>query len=502
MPGRTWKNIQIEKSQQIKEYLIANGGEERSVQAPSESWRIKFSDSTFTYYTSGTLFSTASSQEDPAVEEAWNRIDQLVGSVFVAPTKEFLVGLDETGKGELIGHTHLVGALIPQVLFQGIDRILVTADTKKSHAFEYWDEIYNGLSRFIDTGLAFEEETIPPWHVDKYNLNKILDVVYQRILSRFLRRVEVAKCRIVIDNYGVGATLGRFLKFLEKRGAEIIIAHRSDDTYLEARAASLIAKRQREATLKSINENPIFKIDGATVGSGNAGNPRTIEWLKAWHASGKPWPWFVKRSFSTVCEIEGRSKAPKVAPPIKEGLLSKEFRKNIEEGKLDIRALSVVCPECGTSSKSVLLTGGNNGFSARCNSCKKPMKDLSFTLMYYCGFVVPDSNVVTGGLIGKDLEKSRFFESFTILLPAVVRYECDTPGGKHEFERLGKFASMGRIKLREAGILEAGKFKALSTQERDDLVIQSCIDNNAMLLSGDNQVKGLATSRDIFYLST
>lgn len=125
-------------------------------------------------------------------------------------------------------------------------------------------------------------------------------------------------------------------------------------------------------------------------------------------------------------------------------------------------------------------------------------KDLSFTLRSYCEFAVPDSNVINRGLLSKDLERSRFFEDFTILIPTAIRFECDTPGGKREFERLGKFAAIGRIKLREIGNFKPEKFKDLSGQERDDLIIQSCIDQNALLLSADNQAKSLAVSRGVF----
>lgn len=158
---------------------------------------------------------------------------------------------------------------------------------------------------------------------------------------------------------------------------------------------------------------------------------------------------------------------------------------------MDIRALSAVCPSCGTISKAVLFTSGEKGFTASCPSCRKPIKDLNFTLRYYCGFIVPDSNVINRGLLGKDLEKSKFFEDFTILIPAVVRYECDTKGGKKEFERLGKFASISSIKLKEVEELNPSKFQEMTSQERDELIMRTCIEENAILLSADNRLRDL-----------
>ncbi len=498
MSGRKWK-LNQEEGEKIKEYLLHQGGEEKEVKNTSEKWRIKFSDSTFTFYTSGTLYSTPSNSQDPAVKEVWDYIDSMAGSVFVQPTREFLIGLDETGKGELVGHTHLVGVIIPSHLFSQLEKIVSTADTKKAHSFEYWDNIFRQISQFISYGLEFVEEKIPPWHVDRYNLNKIMDVVYQRILASFFRKADIGKCRIVIDDYGIGPTLKRFLNFLEKQGAEIIIAQKSDDTYLEARVASVIAKRNREAVIKAINENDDYKIDGISIGSGNAGNNQTLEWLEKWYHSKKDWPWFIKRSYSTIRKIDGlEGKAKKVIPPIKENLLSDEFIRELDSGRLNIRALSVVCPHCGEISKAVLFTSDKKSFTARCPNCRKPIKDLNFTLRYYCGFIVPDSNVINRGLLGKDLERSRFFEDFTILIPAVVRYECDTKGGKREFERLGKFASISRIKLKEVGSFEPSKFRNMTSQEKDDLIMKICIEENATLLSADNQVKGLAVGKSIF----
>jgi len=59
----------------------------------------------------GTLYSTSSISNDFAVFEAWRHIDSLVGSVYALPTKDLLIGLDETGKGEVIGHTVLTGVI-------------------------------------------------------------------------------------------------------------------------------------------------------------------------------------------------------------------------------------------------------------------------------------------------------------------------------------------------------------------------------------------------------
>jgi ribonuclease HII len=505
MGGRTWKNVNTSTANKIKKYLLRFGGEEQEVRSLYEDWRVRFSDSTFTYYKSGTLFSTTSNSKDPEVFKAWQKIDSIVGSAYALPSKDFLIGLDETGKGEAIGHTVLTGVVFPKEIFKEIDLLIGPADTKKRHEFEYWDDIFMKLDKLRVKDLVFIYEKIPPWHVDKYNLNKIMDVSYQRIISIFLRKVDISRCRIVLDDYGIGDTLKRFLNFLEQKGAEVIVTQNSEDKYLESKTASLISKRQREAIVKAINENPEFQIGGLSVGSGNAGDPKTNAWLKAWWNRHQSWPWFVKRSFKNVRRIEGKSEViKKILPPINERLLSDEFLENFNKGKFSIKSLSLVCPHCGMILKSaefvIFKKNGRNISGIKCvnKDCGKIIDNAGITLRYYCGYVLPDSNAIIRNVISQDLKSSRFFENFTIILSPVVRKECDgTSKGKKEFEELAKFNSMGRIKLESVGKLEEIPDK-LNNKEKDERIIEECIKYNAILLTGDKSMYAFAGGRNVF----
>lgn len=494
MQGHTWKNIEIDTAEEIKIHLLENGGLEEEVKSQHEGWRVKFSDCTFTYYKKGTIYSTPSNSNNPAVFETWKQIDSVVGSAYALPTKDFLIGLDETGKGEVVGHTVLTGVIFPKEIFGKVDLLIGPADTKKRHKFEYWDEIFRKLDQFRSLGFDFITERIPPWHVDKYNLNKIMDVVYQSILSTFLRRTQIEDCRIILDDYGIGHTLKQFLNFLEMQGAEVVVTTNSEDKYLEAKTASLTSKGTREAVMKAINDKPEFQIDSLSIGSGNAGDKQTSEWLKKWYASGKQWPWFVKKSFKTIWKIEGKTGKPKkVIPPIKEDLLSKDFIEEFNRGNLSVKSLFLVCPHCGAINKAISYAISK----AKCPSCNKFIDDVGITLKYYCSYSVPDSNIIIGGLLSKDLENKKFFEGFTIVIPPVVRKECDTSGGKREFERLAKFASMGRIKLEEPGKVEDIP-KGLSNLERDERIMEYVLEYNAIFITADNQMKAQAVSKDVF----
>ncbi len=437
--------------------------------------------------------------------DAWNHIDSIVTSQYEPPSKDFLVGLDETGKGELVGHTVLTGVIFPKELFGKIDRLLGPADTKKRHEFQYWDDIFRNLDRLKDEGFDFVIEKLPPWYVDKYNINKILDVKYQRVLSIFFRKADISNCRIVLDDYGVGPTLHRFFKFLEKQGAEVVISSKSDTKYLEAKAASLVSKREREAVIKSINEKADFKVEGLSVGSGNAGNPQTLAWVKAWRASKREWPWFIKRSYSTIRELEGRTgPVGKVVPPIRYEILSDEFKEEFNKGHLSIEALSLVCPYCGNVLKLVGFANfernGRRISELKCSNveCGKLIENAGLTLRFYCGYAIPDSSAIRRNLISNDLAASRFFEDFNIILHPVVRKECDpTPKGREEFDNLRHFNTRGRIKLEALGKIEDVP-DDLSNVERDERIIDGCSEYNALLVTADNNMSTFAVGKNIF----
>lgn len=484
--------------------MLEQGGEVQIVKGEYESWRVLFSDATITYYSTGTLYSTKSASEDPSVFDAWSFVDNLAGSSYALPSKDYLVGFDETGKGELFGHTVLAGALFPADLFSDVDTVIGSADTKKKHTYEYWDELFFQFDHLKVEGLSFQYETIPPWVVDRYNLNKIMDVSYQRLLNIFLRQVEMTKARIVIDDYGIGPTLQRYLNFLEKKGAEIVVVNDAESKYLAAKLASLVAKRYSQRSLQAIRKNPEYMIDGKGIGSGNAGDNKTIHWIDAWKKSGKDWPWFVKRSFKTIRELDGRKRINKLSPPINEKLLSKEYIDNFDKGKLSIQSLSLVCPNCGAILKSIRIAfireNGRDVTRLQCHgdeSCSREIIDAGPTLRYYCGFVLPDTNAISRKLLGRDLTRSRIFENYTLVLSPVVRYESDQMrGANQEFDNLRRFANMGRISLLSPDMIK--DLKTLDNTERDEMIIQDCLDYNAIYLTADKKAGSFAIGKEIF----
>ena len=222
--------------------------------------------------------------------------------------------------------------------------------------------------------------------------------------------------------------------------------------------------------------------------------------------SGRKWPWFVKKSFRTVRELNGLPKVKKSGPPIDESILSKDFIKKFKEGRYSIETLAVLCPYCGEVSKAIQMTidkiNGKLKTSGRCIKCKKPISNLDFTLRYYCGYLMPDSNIIIGGFLSKDLSNSRFFEDFTVVLNPIVKHETDkSRGGRKELERIANFAAMGRIRLEEVkSNLSEEQIDNMSRQECDEKIIEWAKEKNAILITADNPMKSFAQAKNMFCL--
>jgi ribonuclease H len=302
--NRKWMVRDPAQAARIKAWLIEQGAVEEKVTGAYEKWRVRHSDAKWTYYTTGTLYVTDS--DDPALLEAQRHVDQLLGGRFVAATRDFQIGLDEAGKGEIFGPVVLAAVVVRRALFQQLEEIIGVADTKNAHTPRYWEELFGRIDFYRPQGLDWKTAQITPEEFDRVSINRLLDRDYERVLGQSMSGIDPKQARVVLDDYGAGPALERHFKQLRDSGAEVVCATKADDRYLECRLASLVAKREQQRALDAIRRDKRYALEGHELGSGNAGDPKTLAWLRAWHRSGRPWPPFVKRSFRTIEEIDGR----------------------------------------------------------------------------------------------------------------------------------------------------------------------------------------------------
>jgi ribonuclease HII len=322
-----------------------------------------------------------------------------------------------------------------------------------------------------------------------------MDIVYQRLLSRLLNGLDPTQCRIVLDDYGIGNNLHLYMKSLSRAGAEVRVEARADEKYVEVKTASVFSKWRRELAMKKIGEK--FSLSGVPLGSGNAGDPVTVKWLKEWKKSGQQWPWFVKISWKTIRELDGIEKEPvKGSPPVRHDILSRDSKDMFRDGRLSTSSLRVICPACGANLSSGKLTPEpTGGLVGRCILCNETIPDLGITLRYYCGAALLDSSTIIAGSISKDLQKRGFFAGYTLLVHPLVAIETDNPGGKRELELLGDYAAMDRVTLRKLDSSNS------ISGNHDQVIIQAAKNEEAILVTRDRGMYGNAVAQGIFCLT-
>jgi len=473
MNGRTWKNQSLAILDKIKDQLLSIGGRKTEIKNQYELWRIKIADSVFISFKTGTLYHTPSNSNSDEVLNACQEIDNITGTGHVHPTRDYLIGLDETGKGEIAGPIVLTGTIFHKNLFEDFVTLVGPADTKKQHSFEYWEEIYDKLDQFREKGFSFITETISAKLIDKYNVNHLLDLFYQKIISRLLKSVSHKGCRIVLDDYGAGEDL-RKLKTDDIN--EVLILPKAEDQFIEAKIASLISKKIREGILENINQLPEYRIDNLSIGNGNISNPQTAKWLSRWHASDKPWPWFIKQSFKTIKDLESQKtgqsdKVKKISPNLRNDLLPLDFIQSLYEASSKLNLSAIKCSNCNQFQHTILF----DLQQIICQSCSKPMDDLRLTLRYCLGSLIADPKIVKEKILIKDLENSAFFENYRVIIPWTESSKQDSQfleGGKG----MKKYESLGRFDVEYLKL-------DIDSSDTNAQIIQRAVESNSMLLT-------------------
>jgi ribonuclease HII len=285
----------------VRWLLLESGGIESPVTADFEAWRIRYGGSTFTAYTSLKLYATPSDSLE--VAEIVRKIDNLVGDFFVSPNVDYLIGCDESGKGEVLGSIFVTCAGMPSELFADMQDILRTIDTKsRRHPFEYWKDVYLEVYAFKKNGLEAVIKRIGAETVDSENINLLLDRAYSLALQKILALRKGKSYRVVIDDYGVGEVLIRTVNSLVD--GNVIIEHKADEKYLEVVVASVISKYFREKEMWEINSDERWELVELTPGPGSSNNEQTLQWLRMWYKKHGEWPPFVRKSYRTVKIIE------------------------------------------------------------------------------------------------------------------------------------------------------------------------------------------------------
>lgn len=242
-----------------------------------ELTRFKSDKSTLVVYRTGKVV---------LMHENLNTIEDFLISFLQEDQFEVIIGIDETGKGELFGGIIVCGVKIEKN-FKEIEKLVSTLNTKNKNSYDKYKTVFNKL---IELGVEFVVEEIIPSYIKEKSTNLLLSETYYNIL-RILYPKEDKKTRIVLDNFGINKKIKKKIYSTFPK-AKIIVEYKADDNYLECKVASIISKYFREEFLIRINES--YYIDNLKPGDGNLSKKDTLEWLQKWLEKNKKIPPFVK----------------------------------------------------------------------------------------------------------------------------------------------------------------------------------------------------------------
>ncbi len=202
-----------------------------------------------------------------------------------------ILGIDEAGRGSVLGPMVIAGVIIPEKMEKVLERMGVK-DSKR-----LTPNRRTILSRKLKKMFDYEIVVISALEIDKMRADGInLNDIEKNAMRDLIIRLNPEKA--IVDAVDVKAE--RFQNYLcESTGVNVIAEHKADDKYIEVSAASIIAKAERDAQIAEINKEYI-KTGG--IGSGYPSDPTTKKFLNNYTYD--EMPEFVRKSWATVSKMK------------------------------------------------------------------------------------------------------------------------------------------------------------------------------------------------------
>jgi ribonuclease HII len=203
-----------------------------------------------------------------------------------------IMGVDEAGRGPVIGPLVVCGAHIDQRSLASIESMGLK-DSKKLSAKKR-ESFAAELKEMLEFELVvLSSDTIDARVGSEDNLNSLeVNCFADAIRAVKPGTAYVDACDVNAERFG--HNIRRNLDF----DLEIVSCHEADNKYPIVMAASIIAKVHRDALICEISE----KI-GEDVGSGYPNDPVTIEFLKGYYRKNKRLPDCCRRTWKTCDAI-------------------------------------------------------------------------------------------------------------------------------------------------------------------------------------------------------
>ncbi|MEM1550309.1 MAG: ribonuclease HII [Candidatus Bathyarchaeia archaeon] len=207
----------------------------------------------------------------------------------------FICGIDDAGRGPVIGPLVIAGILVDEIGLQEL--IQLGVKDSKALSPRRREDLAAQILRVVK---RYDVVKVQPWEIDsvveggrKLNrLNRLEAHVMARVICQLKPDVVYVDASDVLPE--------RFKHYILEEvpfKVEIISEHKADKTYPVVSAASIIAKVERDKEIE------MLKRKYGDFGSGYPTDPRTISFLIRWAEKHNSYPDFVRKSWKTAKEI-------------------------------------------------------------------------------------------------------------------------------------------------------------------------------------------------------
>ncbi|MFZ3058490.1 MAG: ribonuclease HII [Candidatus Methanoperedens sp.] len=197
-------------------------------------------------------------------------------------------GIDEAGKGPVLGPMCVAGVLLDEKKLDALAQIGVK-DSKQLTA-KRRELLAVEIKKLVDKYFILE---VSPFQIDELRkimtMNEIMVVCYAKVLEELKPDHAFVDAADVIAN-----RFGENIKKKYTKDIEITSEHNADVKYPIVSAASILAKVKRDALVKELEKNA-----GVEIGSGYPADPKTITFLENWIQEYGSLPDFARSSWET-----------------------------------------------------------------------------------------------------------------------------------------------------------------------------------------------------------
>lgn len=204
-----------------------------------------------------------------------------------------LLGIDEAGRGAVIGPLVIAGVSIDE---KDLQRIKDTgARDSKELSQKRRVEIYKEIEGIAKDIMIIKVAAckIDTYRADGVNLNKLESLKFAEIINKLnpdeayidCPDTNIAKFKAVMKN-------------LVPEKTRLVVEHKADSTYQLVGAASIAAKVERESDIAELRKKY------GDFGPGYPSNEITMKWLRDWLKEHGEYPNIVRQSWATVSDVK------------------------------------------------------------------------------------------------------------------------------------------------------------------------------------------------------